>query len=410
MTEDIKVLRKLANEYHGYCFSDENLEKQMLHMDVNDLRMKRPVVLIDELPWHEMNLDDELTLLCKDGYLRTFEEYLRKNIYMVKHLPCDKVLPPYIPVGKAVSVTGERIGVEEEILDIDPGNNIVSHMYKDILKSEEDLERLKEPVITLDEEETRRRFNMAGEIFADILPVKLTCTGYFSVVTWDDISRYRSVNNLLIDLYDRPEFMHKLARKLTDFRISFLQQAEDLNLLDNINYNLHCTPALCRDLPAVDEGGRVTRKNIWGRGTAQIFGHVSSRMHDEFDIEYMIESIGSCGLSYYGCCEPLDRKMDIVARIPNLRKVSITPWADYNVAAEAIGKKYVFSAKPNPASVAVDRLDEENLRDELSVILNAAYKNNCSCDIVLKDISTCGKRPENIFRWEQIAMEMVNNF
>ena len=53
-----------------------------------------------------------------------------------------------------------------------------------------------------------------------------------------------------------------------------------------------------------------------------------------------------------GCCEPLDRKMDIVEKIPNLRKVSITPWADVNVAAESIGKKYVLAAKPNPASVA----------------------------------------------------------
>jgi hypothetical protein len=101
--------------------------------------------------------------------------------------------------------------------------------------------------------------------------------------------------------------------------------------------------------------------------------------------------------------------MDIVSKIRNLRKVSITPWADVNVAAEAIGKKYVLAAKPNPASVAVDRLDEAGLRKELGTILEAARRNGCACELVLKDISTCNRRPENIFAWERIAMEMVRN-
>jgi len=133
-------------------------------------------------------------------------------------------------------------------------------------------------------------------------------------------------------------------------------------------------------------------------------------MHDEFDIRYMIETIGQCGLSYYGCCEPLDKKMDIVEKIPNLRKVSVTPWADVNVAAEAIDGRFVLSAKPNPASVAVPKLDKENLRKEIGRILDACKRNNCSCDIVLKDISTCCHRPENIFEWEQVVMEMVRNY
>ena len=32
-----------------------------------------------------------------------------------------------------------------------------------------------------------------------------------------------------------------------------------------------------------------------GQGMAQIFGSVSKEMHDEFDISYMIETIGRCG-------------------------------------------------------------------------------------------------------------------
>jgi hypothetical protein len=113
---------------------------------------------------------------------------------------------------------------------------------------------------------------------------------------------------------------------------------------------------------------------------------------------------------YYGCCEPLDKKMDIVMTLPNLRKIGVTPWADVNVAAEAIGRKYVLSSKPNPASVAVDRLDSDGLRKEIGAILAACRRHGCPCDIVLKDISTCNGRPENIFEWERIVMEMVRHY
>ncbi len=76
-------------------------------------------------------------------------------------------------------------------------------------------------------------------------------------------------------------------------------------------------------------------------------------MHDEFDLVYNEKLFGGCGLVYYGCCEPMDRKIDILRkRFKNLRKISITPWADPWRAAENMGKGYVMAAKPNPAFVA----------------------------------------------------------
>ena len=81
-------------------------------------------------------------------------------------------------------------------------------------------------------------------------------------------------------------------------------------------------------------------------------------MHEEFDIEYAREYFDGFGLVYYGCCEPLDRKIDIVRKLPNLRKISITPWADVKRAAEQMGSDFVMARKPNPAMVAVPELDE----------------------------------------------------
>jgi hypothetical protein len=411
MNGDSKILRKLAYEYIKIAYSEKNAENIKLHIAVNDLKQIRPVVLIDELPWSEMNIKDELTLRCTDTYLREIEWFFRSNIYKNEHMPADMVLQPFVPVNKIVHSTGIGISVEEETLSTDEKNGIVSHKFRDVLQTEEDVERLHNPILTYDKEETMKRYNLVGEVLGDILPVKLSGHGNFSSGPWDDISRYRGVTNLLIDLVDRPEFMHKIVQKLTDISLSTLEQLEALNLFSNNAYSLHCTPIHTGDLPGKDyDGEKLTRKDIWGRGYAQIFASVSKAMHDEFDIEYMKNTIGQCGLVYYGCCEPLDKKIDIVEKIPNLRKISITPWANVNVAAEAINKKYVLSSKPNPASVAVPVLDKDNLKKEIGTILDACKRNNCSVDIVLKDISTCCNRPENIFEWEKTVMELVKSY
>lgn len=408
---DEKILRELAYRYSEIASSSRNHENINLHKAVNDLKQTRPVVLIDELPWNEMNIDNELTLQCVDPYLRSIEWFFRTNIYKNKHMPADMIVSPFVPIQKVIHSTGNGITVDEQVLATDNENLVRAHKYNDILSTEEDLEKLKTPVITYDEEETMRHFNLVGEILGDILPVKLTGVSVYYFEPWDDIARYRGVANLLIDLVERPEFMHKIIRKLTDISLSYLEQLEALDLLDDTGYSLHCTPIHTNDLPGKDlKDGKFTRKNIWGRGVAQIFGSVSKQMHDEFDITYMIETVGQCGLVYYGCCEPLDKKIDIVEKIPNMRKISITPWADVDIAAEAIGRKYVLASKPNPASVAVPKLNKDNLREEIGRILDACKRNNCSCDIVLKDISTCHRRPENIFEWEQTVMEMVRNY
>ena len=411
MNNDNQILRQLAREYYQLSKGEKNTERRKLHTAVNDLKMIRPVVMIDELPWNEMNINDELTMRCENPFLHGTEWFLRSNIYKYKHMPADMFLRPYIPVSKVVHSTGNGVSVQEKILKTDAKNSIVSHEYTDQFQSEADLDKLKIPVITYDSELTVKQYEYIGEILGDIIPIKIVGRDYFSNSVWDEISHYRGVTNLLMDLIDRPEFSHQMVSKLTEIKVAELAQYEAQGLFESDPFSLHCTPILTSDLPGKDfDGVNMTRKDIWGRGTAQIFASVSKAMHEEFDIEYMKQTIGQCGLVYYGCCEPLDKKIDIVEKIPNLRKIGVTPWADVNVAAEAIGKKYVVSSKPNPAAVGVAMLDKDALKKEIGAILDACKRNNCSCDITLKDISTCSNRPENIFEWEQTVMELVRNY
>jgi len=407
---DRLILRRLAGEYFNLSQQDRFRENRKLHRAVNDLKPVRPVVLIDELPWAEMSIGEEMTVRCEDPILRGVEWHLRATLYKARHLPADMLVTPYVPVHKVIRFQGIGVNVEERTLAIPGRDTIRSHEFQDQLSTEADLDKIHNDLVTYDREETLRRHERVADAIGDILPVRLKGVEYASLGTWDSIAMFRGVDKLLIDLADRPEFMHRMVRKLHDVRWDTIRQIEALGLFDNDPDSLHCTPILTSDLPGPDfDGEHVKLKHVWGRAVAQIFASVSGPMHEEFDIDYIKEPMSQCGLVYYGCCEPLDKKMDIVKKIPKLRKISITPWADVNVAADAIGRDYVLSAKPNPAAVAVDRLNPEALRKEIGTILDACRRNACPCDLVLKDISTCNGRPENIFEWERIVMEMVRN-
>lgn len=209
---------------------------------------------------------------------------------------------------------------------------------------------------------------------------------------------------------DEPELMHALVEKLTDIFMDTMRQYEELNLLDADAGYCHCAAASSRDLmkEPVDYN-HVKMKNVWGRGLAQILATVSPAMHEEFEIEYAKKSLAPFGLVYYGCCEPLDTKIDVIKKITNLRKISITPWADIHRAAEAVGRDYVISAKPNPANLPYAASNPELIRGEIRNILNACEKNGTPCEIILKDISTSGNNLENLVVWNRIVKEEIEN-
>lgn len=407
MQKDKLILRELANKYFELANSDKNKQNILLHKKVNDLKKTRPIVLIDEIPWHEMNVNDELTLQCESEFYRSIEYFFRKNIFQWKHMPADMVLRPYYSVPKIINSTG--IGVRKLINEHQQDSQ--SHTFADQFQNEEDLDKLHNEVISYDHEATMQDYCKVANIFGDVLPVKVSgeATGYgLGCKTMDEIVSFRGLDTFFYDFIERPEFMHQLIGKLTNIFIDRIMQYDKLGLFDGDAYYNHCTSALTNDLKP--DQNHVRARAVWGRGLAQIFGSVSPQMHDEFDIQYMIKAMEPFGLVYYGCCEPLHNKIHILEKIPNLRKISITPWADIDVAADIIRNRYVIAAKPNPSQFALVNWDEEAARRELKRIVNACKRNDCSCDIVMKDITTVCKRPENLFKWQEMAMEMVSDW
>ena len=98
---------------------------------------------------------------------------------------------------------------------------------------------------------------------------------------------------------------------------------------------------------------------------------------------------------------------DQVRQIPNVRKVSMSPWVDQARGAAEIGSDFVFSRKPNPAFVATDRFMPDQVRADLVETRDICAAHGCPLEFILKDISTVRYEPERLFEWGRIAMQVA---
>jgi hypothetical protein len=407
---DKATLRRLAGRYSEIAHMDVQKERLERYYRTNAMESVRPVVLIDEVPWGEIK-DSALTNVCATE-LGWIESPLRCALYQWEHFQVDQVVPPVFQVGKRARwLSGIGIEVRERQIKGDTGAYISSHAYSDQLSTEDDLAKLHPPEVVYDPAATEAAFGVAEEVFAGLMDVEIVGWGGLHFNIWDDVARYRGVENLLMDLSERPAFMHETARRFMEIGQAQFKQLEEQGLLDPRPILVHCTPACSRELPATDCTGHYRAKDVWGRCAAQIFGSVSPAMHDEFDLAYNQPLFNDCGLLYYGCCEPMDRKIDILRkRFKNLRKISITPWADPKRAAENIGRDYVMAAKPNPAFVATPRFDPAPVEAEIARYCKACQEHGTTVEFVLKDISTIANNPQNLTQWAATVGATIDQY
>jgi len=403
---DRTIIRDLASQAAELAALPINEERRRLWRGLNALEPERPMVMIDQVCWHEMDAD-ELTLRCEDNELRGYERRLRRSLYQWHHFQVDMVMEPFIRVDKAITSSGFGIDVTEQRAETDPDNDVVSHLYENQFETDEDLERIRMPVINHNETETSRRLAVADDLFDGILEVRpWGADPYLSL--WDPIATWMGVESALFALIDRPDYIHRLVGRVTEGYLSMLDQLEEQGLLSGPQSLVHCTGAYTDELPAPGYDPEQPRtKDMWMFGLAQMFSSVSPDMFREFEVDYASRICERFGLVYYGCCDPLDAKMAEVRMIPNVRKVSMSPWTNQERGAQEIAGDYVFSRKPNPAFVATDSFDEDLVRSDLVETKAICDRNGCPVEFILKDISTVAYHPERLDAWARIAMEVA---
>jgi len=370
-----------------------NEHRRELYRKTNNLEKAKPTVHIYEIPWHEMNVDNELTLRTKDPFCQGIEMDLRRILYSWRHMQGDMVVEPAIEQPPCINDTGFGITEEADIVRPDVNSDVISRRFHVQIKDEGDIEKVKMPVVTFDVERTEQEYQMRCEIFDRILPVQKRGMPFhnragircFWFAPWDDIVRFTGVKEVLIDMFRRPDYVHRIIDRMVSAWLHRLDQYERLGLLQ---------------APPIE---------LWGVGAAQIFAAVSPALHEEFALRHEARWYERFGHNFYGCCEPLHDRVDIIKRnIPRLRKISMSPWVDFDRAVETVRDEVVFAWKPNPAVLAAPVWDPEVVRKDMEKKLKKAE--NCVMEIHMKDISTVRYQPQRLWEWAKIASEVTDKY
>jgi hypothetical protein len=405
--KDREIIRELGKQYAEIAGLPIQEEKKDLWRKLNSLHPTRSLLAIVQLPWHEMDWNGELTLRTQDPFLRGIETSLRRTLYLWRHMPADMVVEPCLEVHRRILGTGFGMASDEKTAPLDGLNDVVGHEYHNQFTSFDDIQKIRMPSVRADTEYDLARQETASEILSGILPVRMVgATGFFAL--WDRLAEWMSPGDILYDLMDRPEFIHAIMERYTAVNLAYIDQMEEQGLLEPAQSSIHGSYAFCDDLPAQGFDPQKPRAiDSWAFGMAQIFSTVSPEMHDEFEIQYVKRIYERFGLVYYGCCEPLHDRIHIVRKLPNVRKISCSPWCDIDIAAEKIGKDYVVSRKPTPALLATEKPDWTTVEKEIRDTLSACRRTCSPVEFILKDLSTVKYRPQNLWEWEKRAMAIL---
>ncbi|MCK5153187.1 MAG: hypothetical protein KAQ93_02420 [Spirochaetales bacterium] len=407
------ILKKLGEEIAEISADPVNKTRAGLWRNLNDLKSDRPMIWINEIPWHEMNYNDELTLKTEHPWARSLEEKLKREIYQWRHMPGDMIVNDYIECPLVIHSTDFGIVEDVDIAITDSDNDVVSRHYNIQIKDMDDLEKIQMPKITHLEKATNHHYDAMKDIFDGVISVKKVGQSHIWFTPWDFLIRWWGVQEAMMDLVLRPDMVHAFVDRMVDAWMVELDQFVEGNLLALDNNNTRIGSGgygHISDLPGDNfDPDYVKPENMWGCSNAQIFSEVSPAMQWDFAIEHAQRWLSRWGHTYYGCCEPLHNKIHLLRKIPNLRKLSVSPWCNSDKIINEVGADYVMSRKPNPAvfieSNWSTEQSEKNLRDFLD-----KTEGQCHVELIMKDISTVSHEPQRLWEWETMASRIVEEY
>jgi hypothetical protein len=400
---DGAIVRELAERYVEVCGQDVQRERRDLWRKHNSLVRTRPLIYVRGWPLAEA--PEAASLECEDPFLRTHERWLRTMLYQAT-IGDDFIFEPWITV-QATRVTPPEGLWGLKISRIPSPEKVGTWMYDPPIKSLDDAAEMISPHHVIDEEATARDVSKLRDAVGDIIEVNVDRAPAYTVWNADistQLAYLRGLEQVMWDMVDNPEWLHRVLAFMRDGIMrthAEAQAAGDWGLANSYNQAM----AYAEELPDPKANAPARQDQIWWYVAAQELTLVSPAMHDEFMLQYQLPIAEKFGLVAYGCCEDLTEKIDILRKIPNLRRIAVAPRANVRRCAEQIGQDYVFSYRPNPAEMVCCGFDAAHVREVIRRDLKAAE--GCHVDITLKDIQTVENQPERLREWVKIVREEI---
>jgi len=413
--QDKSTIRNLAGRWRELASQPVMTERKRLWKAVHDLKAQRPVILIETSTIDGFVSPGELT--CEDPLLRAVEKNMRDNLRHAEEVGDDIVLEPYYRIGWQVELSDFGVPVETKPGVASDGSSL-GYTFSFPIREPEEVSKLRKRSVSVNRDKTRRIRETLQEVMGDILPIRvgnydpfLVDPGneewdglFFFGLTWQ-IYRFIGNDGLMYWLYDSPETIHRLMRYMVEDRLATYELLEREGLLVANTDTQMAGPrayGYVSELPGPGHDAPVRLKDLWGWAESQETTMVSPEMYKDFILPYLAEISKRFGLIYYGCCEPVDDRLELIMEaIPNLRSVSVSGWADFRKLGEMLGNRYVYSRKPTPAYISGPNPDWKLVEEDMRK--TCAATKDCNLEILFRDVYTiAGDRPR-LKRWVEMT-------
>lgn len=385
-------LRELAHKQAEYAALPVMAERAARWRAHNACRPGRPMVVI------------ELNTFLRDFMvpLRTTspeaQQIERSLLYWIRNhelVDDDKVVPDVFAVNTHIEFRLCGLDLQADRASDEQGRSIGYHFDQPIRDLRADWDVVQPSTWRADREATAQEMAIAEDVLGDILPVveQNRSLDWGGMLSWRAL-RLMSMEGMLTALMDTPDEFHRLMAFLRDDLLAYMrwQEAEGLLTLNNGNHYAGAgSYGYTDELPAPGYDGHVRLCDRWHNLNSQETVGVSPRMFAEFYAPYYHDIARVAGLVYFGCCEPVDKLWDPSLRtMPNLRKVSISPWCDQAYMGEALrGEKVIYSRKPMPQFLGVGNTwDDEGFAGHVAETLTAAR--GCTVEFIYRDVYALG--------------------
>lgn len=405
---DALVLRELAARRLEIAHDPVNTERRRLWYLHDMCRGERPMVLVESWPSFELMPDSQLR--CEAPWARDLERSMRFEIFRFERIHDDQVVEPWVSCNWKLEISDYGARSETTYAERVSGNISSRHCIPPITDFAKDIHKLKDRTYSVDREASLAWRAMLAEVFDGICPVEIRGGFWWTTGMTQLLLDMIGMENMFTWMCTQPESIHHIMAFFRDDHIALTDwlEAEGLFTLNNRNDyigsgSMGYTHALPQ--PDLPEGSPPRAQDLWVLSESQETSNVSPMMFEEFVFRYQLPVVERFGCLYYGCCEPLEQKWDIIQRFPNLKRVSVSPWCDEAFMADALGRNYVYSRKPNPTLVSTPFFDEDAIRADILRTLDIAR--DCELEFVLKDVHTVCNQPQRLARWTELTREVI---
>jgi hypothetical protein len=416
---DREILNELAKKQFEIANQPVMNERKHAWTASNDLHPERPMILVETVQIKNYMPDRELK--CEEKTWRLIERAMKEDIRHAEEIGDDFVMEPVFRI--PWEVTTSDFGIDIPVYTSQTVKDSPAYIFEHVIKTPDDIKRLKTRTRKVNRESTLEKKDVLEDVFNGILPIEVSSNGLFSSEDFPpqigleflgitmQLFEFLGMDRMSLWAYDEPDALHELMEFIAQDRIKYIDFMNEEGL-----YGSNCTNLLgvggsygyTEELAAPDINGHFTSKNIWGWTECQEGAIFSPEMFNEFFLPYLAKVVGKYGLANYGCCEPIDDRIEYIKEsIPNLRAVSVCGWANYEKMAESLGNKYIYAKKPRPQYIS-GYLDWDELKKDIREVIQATAKHNCVVQYIFRDICKLVNDDRRVLgEWVTMAKAML---